>query len=73
MDAQGTTKSSIRGEENVRPLQTSVQKRSPEPASENTIAAFRLPMAGYAYFTRRVNKHWARYLRRDLRIFQDGS
>ncbi len=37
------------------------------------MAAFRLPMAANAYFTRRMNKHWARYLGCNLRVFRDGS
>jgi hypothetical protein len=42
-------------------LVQSSQKTSEKSAPQSSTVAFAVPDATYAYFSRRLNKHWARY------------
>jgi hypothetical protein len=41
-------------------LVQSSQKTSEKSAPQSSTVAFAVPDAAYAYFSRRLNKHWAR-------------
>jgi hypothetical protein len=47
--------------ESMGSLVQSSQKTSEKSAPQSSTVAFAVPDATYAYFSRRLNKHWARY------------